>query len=108
MSETENPSPAGANGRNPNGRFAAGNKIGKGNPCAKKAQQLRFALLRAVTVGDLKAIVKALIRKAKEPDLAAAKLLLSYTLGEPIPVDVLEEIDQLKTLVEQLTREPSE
>jgi hypothetical protein len=44
---------------------------------------LRRALLAAVTEDDLQAITRALIEKARGGDVAAAKLLLQYTLGKP-------------------------
>ena len=57
------PSPAGSNGsgRTPFGQFLPGNKYGKGNPLARKAQQLRVALSRAATVADVKAIARKMI-----------------------------------------------
>jgi len=43
----ENPLATAGDGRDNRGRFAKGNKAGRGNPCAAKAQRLRVALLGA-------------------------------------------------------------
>jgi hypothetical protein len=75
-------------GRDPHGRFTKGNAGGPGNPFARRVAALRAALLAAVTEEDLEAVARELVRQAKEGDLAAARLLLSYTLGKPAaPVD---------------------
>ena len=55
------PSTNGPDGRDARGRFAKGNAGGPGNPHARKVAQLRSALLRAVSAGDLRAVVKKLV-----------------------------------------------
>jgi len=86
---TQPPQGPGANpqaadgGRDEHGRFAAGNRGGPGNPFARQVAALRCALLSAVTAQDIAAVAQALLRQAKEGNLAAARLLLSYTLGKP-------------------------
>ena len=85
MSRTKN----GANGgdeRDPKGRFLPGNSGGPGNPHALKTARLRAAMMRAVSPGDLVAVVKTLVQLAKGGDVAAAKLLLDRVLG-PLTVD---------------------
>ncbi|HZY89219.1 MAG TPA: hypothetical protein VFE78_30630 [Gemmataceae bacterium] len=64
------------------GRFGKGNSGGPGNPFARQVAALRRALLASVTEEDLEAVTRELVRQAKEGDLAAAKLLLSYTLDQ--------------------------
>ncbi len=77
-------SPPGSDGgRDAGGRFAAGNRGGPGNPFARQVAALRCALLAAFTPQDLEAVAQALVRQAKEGNVAAAKLLLSYALGKP-------------------------
>jgi hypothetical protein len=71
------------NGRDARGRFAAGNLGGPGNPFARRTAKLRQALMDVVTEEDIKDIAAMLLFKAKSGDLAAAKLLLSYTIGKP-------------------------
>ncbi len=70
-------------GRDSHGRFACGNRGGPGNPFARQVAALRSALLAAVTEQAVAAVAQELLRQAKEGNLAAAKLLLSYTLGKP-------------------------
>jgi hypothetical protein len=90
----------GSNGRGPGGRFARGNPGGPGNPFARKVGQLRAALLRGVKSGDVKAVIVALLGKAKAGDVAAAKLVLAYTLGEPQPFDLLARLEALEAAQE--------
>lgn len=70
-------------GRDTCGRFAAGNKIAKGNPQARKMARLRGALLRTVTIEDIQEIVTTLLKLAKEGDVQAAKIILERVLGKP-------------------------
>src|SRR5579872_5619811 len=70
-------------GRDTHGRFGKGNAGGPGNPFARQVAGLRSALLGRVTPADVEAVADELIRQAKEGNLAAAKLLLSYALGKP-------------------------
>jgi hypothetical protein len=74
------PAPGGRDGR---GRFTAGNPGGPGNPFARRVAALRSRLVRAVTNEVLDAVVGQLVSRARGGDLAAIKLLLSYTLGRP-------------------------
>jgi hypothetical protein len=78
--------PQPAEGREANGRFAKGNRGGPGNPFARQCAAFRQALFQAVTEDDLQAIAAMLVRKAREGDLAAAKLLLAYVVGRPAEV----------------------
>src|SRR5262249_34111912 len=79
----ETPQPAGHNGRSANGRFVPGNKLGKGNPLNKKAQQLRNTLLETVTPEDLIEVTQKLVALAKAGDIHAIKELLDGCLGKP-------------------------
>lgn len=62
---------------------ATENPITSGNPCAGQMTRLRMALLDCVTPEDIVAIAKAMIAKAAEGSLGAAKLVFSYVLGKP-------------------------
>ena len=90
------PSTLGNNGQGTNGRFLPGNKLGRGNPLAGMAAKLRAAMLKAVKVGDVKSIIGAMIDKAIGGDVAAAKLVLQYTVGEPLPFDINEQLRQIE------------
>ncbi len=69
--------------RDSRGRFVAGNKGGPGNPFARRTAALRQAMLDAVTPEDVQAIVRQMIQKAREGDVAAARLVLAYAVGKP-------------------------
>src|SRR5688572_8101552 len=69
--------------RETNGRFARGNRGGPGNPYARQVAALRQAALEAVGPEQIKEIMNALVLKARTGDIAAARLVLSYTLGKP-------------------------
>ena len=79
-SETASAAPAA--GRDQQGRFAPGNKLGTGNPFARQVAALRKAFLDGVTAEDIAAIAAALLARAKEGDVAAAKVVLAYTVGK--------------------------
>ena len=85
MSESQDPLPAEVTGRKSDGKFAKGNRAGRGNPHAKRTQRLRTALLSACRPADIKAVVEALIEKAKSGDVPSAKLLLDRCLGKTTP-----------------------
>lgn len=92
------PSPAASSGRASNGRFAAGNRLGKGNPNARRAQKLRTELMKSVESDDLKRIVKSLINAAASGDVSAAKLILDRVLGPPVAVDFEQRLAELEEL----------
>ena len=91
-----------AEGRDEKGRFTAGNKGGPGNPFAREVARIRKRLLARLTNEDIDAITDKLIEQAKAGDVAAAKLLFSYTMGKPaagVDPDHLDvkEWEQFKT-----------
>src|SRR5687768_14890564 len=69
--------------RDDKGRFTAGNQGGPGNPFARRVGELRRAMLMAVSVEKIQEIINALMDKATEGDVPAARLVLSYVLGKP-------------------------
>ena len=80
----ETPSPNGGNGkRDAQGRFTKGNAGGPGNPYGKRVARLRSMILEAVSDDDLRAVVAALLERARAGDLAAIKLLFDRVLGRP-------------------------
>ncbi len=83
MPPNPGPEPSRTNGRAPNDRFAKGNSGGPGNPFARQVAAFRQEFMAAVTGEDIAVIVRALIDKAKAGDVAAARLVLQYTLGKP-------------------------
>lgn len=92
-----------AEGRGGGGRFVKGWRGGPGNPMAKRVNDLRMALLAAVTPEDLREVIHALLGKAKRGDVAAIKELLDRCIGRPLePGDILEQIAELKAYAESV------
>src|SRR5207245_6295301 len=89
-------------GRDGKGRFTAGNAGGPGNPFARQTARLRSILIQRITDEDMGVIVDALILKARNGDLAAAKLLFQYAIGKPtdaVNPDTLD-IEEYKQIYE--------
>ncbi len=80
----DRPSRNGANGRDAQGRFLAGNAGGPGNPHAKRTAELRAILLDVVTDDDYRAVVARLLKMAKAGNLAAIREILDRTVGKPV------------------------
>jgi hypothetical protein len=89
----DNGAPAPNAGRDARGRFARGNPFGSGNPHARQVAALRRAVYSAVTEKDIQAIAHKLLEMAQEGDVAAAKLLLAYTVGQPAPTVDPDKLD---------------
>ena len=93
---SDKPLTTGDNGHRPDGRFAKGNKLAKGNPFAAKVAKLRAALLDSVSPDDLKRVVKTLLEQAEGGDVAAIRELLTRTLGPAESLDVLQRLEVLE------------
>jgi len=94
------------NGRNGSGQFATGNKHGKGNPLFGKVATLRSAVLKSVTPATVKGLIKSLIDQAMAGDIAAAKLILPYLIGQPATAKELEaEADSEPIVMDRMTDE---
>ena len=78
----EAPKPA-AEGRDAGGRFAVGNRLGKGNPHARRMAALRQAFLSVATEERMKALGEKLYAAAVSGDWQAAKLFLLFVVGRP-------------------------
>jgi len=92
------------NGRNGSGQFATGNKHSKGNPLFGKVATLRSAVLKSVTSATVKGLVKSLIDQAMAGDIAAAKLILPYLIGQPATAKELEaEIEEEPITLDYMT-----
>jgi hypothetical protein len=94
------------NGRNGSGQFATGNKYGKGNPLFGKVATLRSAALKSITPATVKGLIKSLIDQAMAGDIAAAKLILPYLIGQPATAKELEaEADLEPIAMDRMTDE---
>jgi hypothetical protein len=71
--------------RHQSGRFAPGNQAAAGHkhPHATRVFELREGLFSAVTLDDVRDVVKALVTQAKSGDLDAIKVLLDRLFGRP-------------------------
>src|SRR5438105_9372377 len=101
---TDHPAQTPANGHDAKGRWAKGNKGGPGNPFARQVAKLRQVILNRLTEEDLLAITEALLAKAKEGSVGAAKLLLAYGIGKPASAPDPDRLDgaELKHFKEQV------
>jgi hypothetical protein len=79
------PSSPSADGRGPDGRFGGGNKFGQGNPHYRRLAQAHSAFLEAVGAEQVKELAAALYRRALAGDVEAAKVVLAYAIGRPLP-----------------------
>jgi len=75
------PSTGGRDGR---GRFAAGNRFGRGNRHFRAIARLRMAVAQAVTADDVLRVLRALADRAVAGDIEAAKVYLERVLGRPM------------------------
>ena len=80
-----NPSSNGTpNGRDPvTGYFGKGNNFSRGNAGARRMQELRQAVLDAVTVDQVKAVINKLAEQATSGDVSAARVFLEQVIGKP-------------------------
>ena len=73
--------------RDARGYFAKGNKGGPGNPYIKRIAQLRALIYETLDDAAFKGLIYAMQRAADNGDVAAAKLLLEYSIGRPRDVE---------------------
>lgn len=100
------PSPNGGNGRggrDGRGRFTKGNPGGPGNPLGNSISKLRAELVKAVRPADMRAIARTLIRRARDGDVFAVRILFGYVLGRPMEFDVLERVEALEQQSQERT-----
>ena len=87
-------------GRDPRGRFAAGNRGGPGNPFAAEVGKRRARLIKAIRDKDMNQAVKVMrevMADGKDSDrLAAAKLLLDRAIGPIVEADLIRRLEILE------------
>ncbi len=79
--------------REANGRFAKGNKGGPGNPFGRRLAAAREAALEVAGPEQIRAIMEAMVEKACNGDLGAAKFVFSYAVGKPAPMKEPDLVD---------------
>src|SRR5204863_1862870 len=74
------------------------------NPYARQVAALRKVIINRLTAEDLLAITEALLAKAKQGSVGAAKLLLAYGIGKPAPAPDPDRLDgqELKHFKDQV------
>lgn len=81
------------------GRFAPGNKLGKGNPLGRRMTHMRMVFMSAVTELDIQMLAKSMLAAANAGDVAAARLICEYNLGKVKPVDDEKDDEARQALV---------
>jgi hypothetical protein len=88
------------------GRFVKGHSLG-GRPEKAREEKYLERFQKAVTLADFERVVKTVVKAAQDGDVQAAKLLLSYAIGNPtqlveatvdqrtLSLDVVQVIDNV-------------
>ncbi|MCY2954814.1 MAG: hypothetical protein NTU53_23025 [Planctomycetota bacterium] len=101
MSKHLPPSPTDNGGRDDLGRFGPHNSFGVGNRrLNQRVQQIRAALLEAVSADDVRAATRMMVKLAVAGDRAAFAELLDRTIGKPVASDLLQRIERLEQLLD--------
>ena len=80
--------------RNTNGQFAKGNSGGPGNPHARSCARMLQIFRDSFTDDEMNQIFRMLYVKAVSGDISAAKLVLAYKIGKPLPAPHPDSIDR--------------
>jgi hypothetical protein len=83
-------------GRASNGRFSKGNKGGPGNPFARQTATMRKAFVAEAGEEQMRAIARAMIEKASNGDVGAARLVCSYVMGRPTEAPDPDRLDEME------------
>ena len=89
----------GNNGNHDNrGRFAKGNKsaVGRRKRQAEHVGKLRTAMYAAFTADGVLRVVAELETLAEEGNIQAIKEYLDRAVGKPLPLDVVERLQQIE------------
>ena len=68
----------------PNGHFAKGNNLSKGNPYTSQMQAFQRVVLTSIKKHELRELIRVIYGKALEGDMNAAKLLVERLCGKQI------------------------
>jgi hypothetical protein len=89
----------GMDGRNALGQFVSGCKPGPGNPHSAAVARNRAVLLEAVSVEELREVVRGLLEQALSGDIAAARLVLERCCGRPEPSTTAAPVVAVQNIV---------
>jgi len=90
--------------RKSDGTFAPGNPGGPGRPPRRAEDDLLAIVRGAVTAEELTAVMQTLTKRAKDGDVAAARLLLSYLCGTPTDTGTADRLSALERLADELSQ----
>ena len=80
--------------RDDGGKFAKGNAGGPGNPHARACAKMLEVFRNAISEDEMLEICRMLFLKAVGGDISAAKVILSYKIGKPLPAPNPDSIDR--------------
>jgi hypothetical protein len=80
--------------RDGGGKFAKGNAGGPGNPHARACAKMLEVFRNAISEEEMVDICRMLYLKAVGGDVSAAKIILSYKIGKPLPAPQPDSIDR--------------
>ncbi len=81
-------------GRTPQGQFAKGNAGGPGNPHARHCARMLEIFRNAISEEHFIRVVLKLLEKAEAGDTSAAKIIVTYVVGKPLPAPHPDSIDR--------------
>jgi hypothetical protein len=85
---------AAPNGRGAGGQFTKGNTGGPGNPHARACAKMLEVFRNAISQDEMLQICRMLYVKVVGGDVSAAKIILSYKIGKPLPAPHPDAIDR--------------
>ena len=80
--------------RDTEGKFAKGNSGGPGNPHARACAKMLEIFRNTISEQEMVEICRMLYLKAVGGDISAAKIILSYKIGKPLPAPHPDSIDR--------------
>src|SRR5580704_9086695 len=80
--------------RDGGGKFTKGNPGGPGNPHARACARMLEVFRNAISEDEMLQICRMLFVKAVGGDVSAAKIILSYKIGKPLPAPHPDSIDR--------------
>ena len=80
--------------RDEGGKFTKGNAGGPGNPHARACAKMLEVFRNSFSEDEMLQICRMLYVKAVSGDISAAKIILSYKIGKPLPAPHPDTIDR--------------
>jgi hypothetical protein len=103
----QNKTGRGAGERGSDGRFQRGNKASSGAPVEARRKRLRNGVLRRASKERVNAIWDKVWEEATKGTRWAVELILDYSVGRPVPMSMVKEIEDHKQRLVSLERSRS-